>query len=231
MNNCTPNNNTLNYLWTFDNFLTSTLRNPTNFSTTKLGLIPVSLVVVANGKCIDSISKNITVTANPQIGTISGNVNPNSSVIPFSYSVLNQANSTYNWTATNAIIQSGQGTNQISVLFTNAGNASIAAQITDNNNCTDSTSLNLAVTVGINELSLENDLKVFPNPTKSTLTITNKTNMLGKKYIITNLIGQTVLSGKLNLDETVINTESLTKGVYLLSIEGMNKQAIKIIKE
>jgi hypothetical protein len=117
------------------------------------------------------------------------------------------------------------------VLFTNAGNAKITAQITDNNSCTDSTSLNLAVTVGLNELSLEHDLKVYPNPTKSLLTITNKTNILGKKYIITNLIGQTILSGKLNLDETIINTESLTNGVYLLSIDGMNKQAIKIIKE
>jgi hypothetical protein len=116
-------------------------------------------------------------------------------------------------------------------LFTNVGNAKITAQITDNNSCTDSTSLNLAVTVGVNELSLEHDLKVYPNPTKSTLTITNKTNIFGKKYIITNLIGQTILSGKLNLDETIINTESLTNGVYLLSVEGLNKQAIKIIKE
>jgi PKD repeat protein len=230
-NNSTPNNNTLSYLWTFDNFLTSTLRNPTNFSTTKLGVIPVSLVVVANGKCIDSITKNITVNASPQIGPIIGNTNPNSDVVPFTYSVLNQANSTYSWNINNGTIQSGQGTNQISVLFTNAGNAQITAKITDNNSCTDSTSLNLAVTVGVNELSLEHDLKVYPNPTKSLLTITNKTNILGKKYIITNLIGQTILSGKLNLDETIINTESLTNGVYLLSIDGMNKQAIKIIKE
>jgi len=230
-NNSTPNNTTLSYLWIMDGTTISTNRNPSNFSTSKVGVIPVVLVVVANGECIDTIAKNITVTANPTIGNILGNVNPNSSVIPFTYSVLNQANTTYNWTTTNSTIQSGQGTNQISVLFTNAGNAKIAAQITDNNNCTDSTSLNISVTVGVNELSLENDLKVYPNPTKSILTITNKTNLLGKKYIITNLIGQTVLSGKLNLEETIINTESLTNGVYLLCIDGLNKQAIKVIKE
>lgn len=230
-NNSTPNNNTLNYLWIIDGATVSTLRNPVNFSTSKLGVIPVSLVVVANEECIDTIAKNITVTANPTIGNILGNVNPNSNSTLFTYSVLNQANSTYNWTTTNANIQSGQGTNQISVLFTNAGNAKIAAQITDNNSCTDSTSLNLAVTVGLSELSLENDLKVYPNPTKSILTVTNKNNILGKKYVITNLIGQTVLTGKLNLEETIINTESLTNGVYLLSIDGMNKQAIKVIKE
>lgn len=231
INNSTPNNTTLSYLWIMDSTTISTNRNPSNFSTNKVGVIPVSLVVVANGKCIDTIAKNITVTANPTIGNILGNVNPNSNVIPFTYSVLNQANSTYNWTTSNATIQSGQGTNQISVLFTNAGNAKIEAQITDNNSCSDSTSLNLAVTVGVNELSLEQDLKVYPNPTKSILTITNKNNILGKKYIITNLIGQTVLTGKLNLEETIINTESLTNGVYLLSIDGMNKQAIKVIKE
>ncbi|MBJ7428120.1 MAG: PKD domain-containing protein [Bacteroidia bacterium] len=230
-NNSTPNNTTLSYLWKIDGATVSTLRNPANFSTSKVGVIPVVLVVVANGKCIDTIAKNIIVTANPTIGNILGNVNPNSNVIPFTYSVLNQANTTYNWTTTNATIQSGQGTNQISVLFTNAGNAKIAAQITDNNNCTDSTSLNISVTVGVNELSLENDLKVYPNPTKSILTITNKTNMLGKKYIITNLIGQTVLTGKLNLEETIINTESLNNGIYLLSIDGLNKQSIKVIKE
>ncbi|MBJ7428398.1 MAG: T9SS type A sorting domain-containing protein [Bacteroidia bacterium] len=230
-NNSTPNNTTLSYLWIMDGATISTNRNPANFSTNKVGVIPVVLVVVANGKCIDTIAKNIIVNANPTIGNILGNVNPNSSLIPFTYSVLNQANSTYNWTTTNATIQSGQGTNQISVLFTNSGIAKIAAQITDINSCTDSTSLNISVTVGVNELSLENDLKVYPNPTKSILTITNKTNMLGKKYIITNLIGQTVLTGKLNLDETIINTESLTNGVYLLSIDGLNKQAIKVIKE
>lgn len=211
--------------------INSTQLNPTGFSTTKVGVTPIILVVLANGRCIDTITKNISVNANPTIGNILGNVNPNSNATPFTYSVLNQPNSTYNWTTNNATIQSGQGTNQISVLFTNAGNAKIAAQITDNNNCTDSTSLNISVSVGVSELSLENDLKVYPNPTKSTLTITNKTNLLGKKYIITNLIGQTVLSGNLHLDETIINTESLTNGVYLLSIDGLNKQAIKIIKE
>ncbi|MEI7978947.1 MAG: T9SS type A sorting domain-containing protein, partial [Bacteroidota bacterium] len=76
-----------------------------------------------------------------------------------------------------------------------------------------------------------NDLNVFPNPTKTSITITNKTNMAGKKYIITNLIGQTVITGKLNLDETIVNLETLKSGVYLFSIDGMNKQSIKVIKE
>ncbi|MBJ7428480.1 MAG: hypothetical protein JHD28_05925, partial [Bacteroidia bacterium] len=53
----------------------------------------------------------------------------------------------------------------------------------------------------------------------------------GKKYIITNLIGQTILSGKLNMDETIVNIENFQSGVYMLSIDGMNKQSIKVIRE
>jgi hypothetical protein len=49
--------------------------------------------------------------------------------------------------------------------------------------------------------------------------------------MITNLIGQTVLSGKLNMEETIINIENLQSGVYMLSIDGMNKQSIKVIRE
>jgi PKD repeat protein len=231
-NNSTPNNSTLTYLWKFSNGDISTLRNPIK-TFVNIGTYATTMIVTANNICVDSFQSNITVLPNIQIGTILGNPNPSNITSPFSYSVFNKPNTNFNWSTINSTIQSGQATNQISVIFTNIGNAKIAAQITDNNGCSDSTSLNISVTVGIgiNELSLANDLKVYPNPTKSIITITNKTNLIGKKYVMTNLIGQIVLSGKLNSDETIINTELLINGVYLLSIDGMNKQAIKIVKE
>jgi hypothetical protein len=42
---------------------------------------------------------------------------------------------------------------------------------------------------------------------------------------------QELLRGKLNQDETIINIAELKAGTYLLSIEGITKQAIKIMKE
>jgi hypothetical protein len=151
---------------------------------------------------------------------------------PYAYSVLSQPNVVYNWTATNGTIQSGQGTNTVSLVWTSAGSGKIKAEISNTSNCTDTTTLPVNITtVGINNLSLDNDLKVYPNPTKNSITITNKSNLVGKKYIITNLVGQTVITGKLNLDETIVNLETLQSGVYLLSIDGMNKQSIKVIKE
>ena len=222
---------TLNRLWLFSNGDTSTNASA-NKSYFTVGTFGVKLTVKSDKNCIDTLSKTVTVTPKLIIGNILGNTNPTSTINPYSYSVLNQANVTYNWTATNGTIQSGQGTNVISVVWANAGVGSINAKITNTNNCSDTTNLAINLTkVGINNLSLDNDLNTYPNPTKASITITNKTNLIGKKYIITNLVGQTVITGKLNLDETVVNLESLQSGMYFLSIDGLNKQSIKVIKE
>ncbi|MFZ4796277.1 MAG: PKD domain-containing protein [Bacteroidia bacterium] len=192
----------------------------------------VKLISISNHNCIDSISKTIRVNNQPIIGNIIGTANPSSLNIPFTYFVLNQANMVFDWTVTNGTIQSGQGTNAVNVVWPTTGTGNLIAKITNNNSCTDSAILPINITtVGVNNLSLDNDLNVYPNPTKNIITITNKINLVGKKYIITNLIGQTVITGKLNLDETIVNLETLQSGVYLLSIDGMNKQSIKVIKE
>jgi hypothetical protein len=119
----------------------------------------------------------------------------------------------------------------VKVKWPSVGVGSLKVLVTNATLCLDSSKINIAIlNTGIDNV-MANNFTVFPNPTKSTLTINNYTNLVGKKYIITNLIGQIIISGKLNLDETVVNTEYLANGMYLLSIEGINKQAIKIIKE
>jgi PKD repeat protein len=222
---------TLNRLWLFDNTDTST-NVSVNKTYTALGTHNIKLTVKSGNNCVDTTSKTVTVLPKVTIGTILGNAAPNSISTPYAYSVLSQPNVVYNWTATNGTIQSGQGTNTVSLVWTSAGSGKIKAEISNTSNCTDTTTLPVNITtVGINNLSLDNDLKVYPNPTKNSITITNKSNLVGKKYIITNLVGQTVITGKLNLDETIVNLETLQSGVYLLSIDGMNKQSIKVIKE
>ncbi|MFZ4796915.1 MAG: T9SS type A sorting domain-containing protein [Bacteroidia bacterium] len=183
--------------------------------------------------CADtSNAKKLTIYQKPAIGNITGNAAPNSLSSTFNYSISSQPNSTYFWLATNGTIQSGQGTNAVNVIWPSAGNGNINAKITNSNGCIDSTVLPIKITnVGINNLSLEKDLKVFPNPSNSFITISNKNNLVGKNYIIENLVGQTVLSGKLNLDETMVNLETLQSGMYFLSLDGMNRQSVKIIKQ
>jgi hypothetical protein len=217
-----------NYKWILGEADTS---SNTSKTFTQTGNYKIYLLSLTNQNCADSLSKEIVVKASPSIGNITGNAIPNSISTPFTYSVLSQVNSNYNWATTNGTIQNGQGTNAISVLWTSLGAGNLMAKITNINGCIDSTILPINISVGINNLSLDNDLNVYPNPTKSSIIITNKTNLVGKKYNITNLVGQILISGKLNIDETIVNLETLQSGMYLLSIDGMNKQSIKVIKE
>lgn len=226
-------NGALNRKWNFGEGLadTSSIMNA-NKTYSNSGNYMVTLTAIRNGNCKDSITKMITVKPSPIIGSITGDTVPTSITVPFVYSVASQPNVTYNWSVTNGIIQSGQGTNTINLVWSNTGIGMVKANIINNDGCVDSTSLAVNITsVGINNLSLDNNLKVFPNPAKSNITITHRNNLRGKKYIITNLIGQTVLSGKLNLEETIVNIENLQSGVYMLSIDGINKQSIKVIRE
>ncbi|MFZ4796916.1 MAG: PKD domain-containing protein [Bacteroidia bacterium] len=198
----------------------------------KTGNFDIKLLSLTDKNCAENLSKSISVNASPTIGSITGNAAPNSLSNSFNYSISSQPNLTYFWYATNGTIQSGQGTNAVNVVWPIAGTGYINVQITNSNGCNNSTSLAINITnVGINNLSLENDLNIFPNPTKNFITITNKNNLAGKNYIIENLVGQTVLSGKLNLDETIVNLETLQSGMYFLILDGMNRQSIKIIKE
>jgi PKD repeat protein len=226
-------NGATNRKWNFGEGLTDTssVLNA-NKTYSNSGNYLVTLTAIRNGNCKDSITKLITVKSSPNIGNIKGDTGPTSITLPFVYSVASQPNVTYNWSVTKGTIQTGQGTNTVNLIWSNAGVGIIKAKITNNDGCVDSTSLAVNITsVGINNLSLDNNLKVFPNPAKSNITITHRNNLGGKKYTITNLIGQTVLSGKLNTEETIINLENLQSGVYILSIYGMSKQSIKVIRE
>ena len=217
--------------WNFGDLTTSTLLSPSK-SFTSFGTKTIKLIGNNAANCPDTINKSVFVNARPSIGNILGNANPTSLITPYSYSVLSQANIVYNWSAINGTIQTGQGTNAITVVWNSTGTGNLNAKITNNYNLSDSTNLVVNITtVGVNNLSLNNDLKVYPNPTKISITISNKNNLVGKKYIITNLVGHTVLSGKLNLDETIVNLETLQSGMYFLSLDGMSKQSIKIIKQ
>ena len=72
---------------------------------------------------------------------------------------------------------------------------------------------------------------VYPNPTKNIIVITSKLNLTNKQFTISNIVGQIVLSGKLNTNETMLNLADLPNGFYLLNMEGSLDKSIKIIKE
>ena len=72
---------------------------------------------------------------------------------------------------------------------------------------------------------------IFPNPMKDNLSIKVDVSFIGKDYNIFDQNGKVVLTGKLSSEQIIIATNSLSNGLYTLSIDGQNNQAIKIIKE
>ena len=76
--------------------------------------------------------------------------------------------------------------------------------------------------------SKQNNLIVYPNP--ATTEIHVKLNSREpENYAIYNTAGQTVLHGRLQ-EETTINVESLSKGIYYINLDGEEKTTVSFIK-
>ena len=83
---------------------------------------------------------------------------------------------------------------------------------------------------GIKESVLDNNIKIYPNPTKDNLTIETNSNTEQRLEII-NLIGQTVYTIYINKKAT-INTSAFANGVYILKLSSDKETVVrKFVKE
>ncbi len=85
----------------------------------------------------------------------------------------------------------------------------------------------VTVTITSNEITLQNAIRVSPNPVFDTLYIYTQEHQKKNPYRITDLSGKIFLSGVLAEKEEKIDIQDLTPGTYLLSI---GDQQIKICK-
>ena len=91
----------------------------------------------------DTLSINVhSIPPTPSIIFDSPNVCENGIEV---YTVTPISGVTYNWSATNGVIQTGQGTNTISVLWGNAIGGSISVTVTNVNDCTNSSVQNFTI--------------------------------------------------------------------------------------
>ena len=78
------------------------------------------------------------------------------------------------------------------------------------------------------EFQKSNELKIFPNPTKSELNIRTSENSFGKTVEMYSVLGQKMTTVTLNDFDTKVNVQSLPKGIYLLRFE---QQVLKFVKD
>ena len=161
---------------------------------------------------------NVTVNAAP-MPAITGNsmVCKSQSII---YTTASNPSSTYVWTVTGGTITSGQGSNQVTVLWGNPGNGTITVSETTLANC-DGTSPVFAVSInactGIEDDKADG-FNIYPNPASDVLNF-RMGNAAKMNVSIYNHIGQVVYhsdnvkatgSGEVRIDISDLNTGSYT---------------------
>jgi hypothetical protein len=136
----------------------------------------------------------------------------------------------FNLTGGNSDLRFGKG-------HTNFGDVYLDGQIDDigiwNRALTEEeiTSLYSGSTVGLNEVSQSNLLKVFPNPAQSVINVNLDAKLVGSEFKIYDNLGKSVKTGKINSVNTTIEINDLSGGIYIFNLGGNMNQTFKVIKE
>jgi len=70
---------------------------------------------------------------------------------------------------------------------------------------------------------------VIPNPATTQITINSSQNLIGKTYVISNLIGERIEKGIIHSQNQIVDIEKLVKGIYFLEINESNSN-IRFVK-
>ncbi|MBD3636764.1 MAG: T9SS type A sorting domain-containing protein [Crocinitomicaceae bacterium] len=72
--------------------------------------------------------------------------------------------------------------------------------------------------IGLNKITPNTEIKIFPNPSNGEISIEVTTDMFGSEYTIINQLGEKVLFGIINENKTILNLNNLNLGIYFISI-------------
>jgi len=141
------------------------------------------------------------------------------------YSVVNTAGSTYNWTTTGGSIVSGQGSNSVSVNFASGG-GTVAVTETNAAGCVGApVTVTVSCPTGVNDLlSLDGSFSLYPNPTNGILTVdfSVSSNTTYQLQLFT-IEGKEAMSIAGNINAAVIKQQldlsAFAKGVYFLRLQ------------
>ncbi|MFT6922960.1 MAG: hypothetical protein ACJA1C_001968 [Crocinitomicaceae bacterium] len=86
----------------------------------------------------------------------------------------------------------------------------------------------ISTTVGVNEMSINLELSVYPNPTTNYLTLKVEDNS-DLNFQLIGLQGTVIENNKVNSNSTTINVENLPTATYFLKVT-KNNQIVKTFK-
>lgn len=131
--------------WTWGNN-TSNQKN-LNLVFSQSGVIPITLIVITNHGCSDTLTKILTINDQPEIDSISGLDQVTSTQVVYHYQVKQQQDYTYFWDAKNGNILSGQGSSKVGIQWNQVGNHTITAISTNTAECKDTSTKQVIVSI------------------------------------------------------------------------------------
>jgi hypothetical protein len=93
--------------------------------------------------------------------------------------------------------------------------------------CDSTITLNLTLTVGLNEGKFT-DVKIYPNPTSESFTILTEMPIFGA-FAILDAQGKLVYSGEMNGLETQVNLSTVARGIYYIRIPELT-EPLRVVK-
>jgi PKD repeat protein len=195
----------------------STDQNPSGICFTTPGTYQVTLIA-ANSAGSDTISQSLTVTGVNTTVSLSG------------VTITSAAsNATWQWIncATNMPVAGA-----ISASFTPTANGSYAVIVTQNG-CVDTSQCTAVTTLGLDQLSTNDLMSIYPNPSKDLFVLYDQQGILSGQWVtVTNLLGEKVYSKQITESKTNMDLSSAKNGIYLVTIgSNYGKLITKIIKE
>ncbi len=151
------------------------------------------------------------------------------------YSTGKQPGFTYQWTVTNGIIISGQGTDSVRVKWLTRGPGSIEVVLGNAGSCGASSTLPVFIgNVGLPLFSTKLPVTIYPNPAKNTISIRSAEMLDEAEITIFDMAGKNLLSKTITEKSFSfeMNIDFLKPGAYLLNIRKNGSGShIKLMKE
>ncbi len=200
-----------------------------DISVLNIGAISWSTGEVFRGNIDDVAAFNRALTADEVLSlyngcnvaalAVSGNLTP-TQFTQETYTYPNTVGSTYNWTVTNGVIVSGQGTNSIDVMWANTGIGQISVAETNATNCTGDIVNYDVVVIPVNVEELSNSMILYPNPATTELNLQITSDLIGTDLFVFDALGKQILKQQILSTNTIINTSSFAAGNYVVKVGG-----------
>ncbi len=202
----------------------------THFGARDVSLLRLGEVIVVSG-CTDPEACNYSVAATVDDGSceyitlyslLGNTLCETQSIEPYTYSA--SEGSTYQWQITGGDILSGQGTSEVSVLWTAESNlGQLCVTETTAEGCEgDAVCIDVTV-LPTNIASIERSAVVlYPNPAAEFFVITLESKWVGSSYTLVDNHGRIALSGTAQQPSTTIHLGDCRNGNYVLRLINEN---------